>query len=121
MVGVLALLNKKSPHGFSDWAWQRATALVMIAYIAMLVLRLMFDAPNPSAQAWKLWFSPWLFSVSTLLFFYALIYHVWLGVREILMDYVHHLRLRAFLKGLFGAVLLIDALWASDVLWSLAL
>ncbi len=119
MGGVLVLLNKKSPHGFSDWAWQRATAVVMLTYIAILIFRFVFDAPASSGQAWKLWFTPWLFRVSTLLFCYALIYHAWLGVREILMDYVRHPRQQAFFKKLFGAVLIIDALWASDILWRL--
>jgi succinate dehydrogenase / fumarate reductase membrane anchor subunit len=49
-----------------------------------------------------------------------LIYHAWLGVKEILMDYVHNIDIRAKLQSVFGLVLIGDAVWAAYILWSLA-
>jgi len=115
----LALVNKYSPHGFSDWAWQRATALMMLVYIVLVFFRLMFGAPINSATSWVFWFKPFFFRLATLFFCYALIYHAWLGVKEMLIDYVRHDPLRSRLKTLFCAMLLGDAVWASFILWSL--
>ena len=38
--------RKKPAHGFSDWAWQRATAITMVIYSLLLVVRFLVDAPN---------------------------------------------------------------------------
>jgi succinate dehydrogenase / fumarate reductase membrane anchor subunit len=53
-------------------------------------------------------------------FLWALIYHAWLGVKEILMDYVHNTSLRAKLQMLFGAALAFYVVWATYIIWSLA-
>lgn len=113
------MVNKYSPHGFSDWAWQRATALIMLAYIGLVFFRLVFGAPINSAVSWAFWFKPSFFRMATLFFCYALIYHAWLGVKEILIDYVRNTPLRSRLKTLFFAILVGDAVWASYILWSI--
>ena len=112
--------RRKPAHGFSDWAWQRATAIFMAIYSLLLGLRFFVDAPSAGYQGWTAWFAPWSFRALTLLFLFALIYHAWLGVKEILMDYVHNLSLRAKLQAIFGAALVGDALWATYILWSLS-
>jgi succinate dehydrogenase / fumarate reductase membrane anchor subunit len=112
--------RKKPAHGFSDWAWQRATAITMVIYSLLLVVRFFVDAPSAGFEGWHDWFLPAWFRAVTLLFLWALIYHAWLGVREILMDYVHHIGIRAKLQSLFGLVLVGDAVWAAYIVWSLA-
>ena len=112
--------RRKPAHGFSDWAWQRATAIFMVIYSVLLAARFFIDAPGPGYAGWHAWFAPLLFRGLTLLFLWALIYHAWLGVKEILMDYVHNIGIRAKLQSLFGFVLVGDAIWAAYILWSLA-
>jgi len=111
--------RKKPAHGFSDWAWQRATAITMVIYSLLLVVRCFVDAPRAGFEGWHDWFLPLWFRAVTLLFLWALIYHAWLGVREILMDYVHHIGIRAKLQSLFGLVLVGDAAWATYIVWSI--
>ena len=112
--------RKKPAHGFSDWAWQRTTAITMVIYSLLLVVRFLVDAPNAGFDGWHAWFAPLSFRAVTLLFLWALIYHAWLGVKEILMDYVHNIGIRAKLQSVFGLVLVSDAVWAAYILWSLA-
>jgi len=112
--------RRKPAHGFSDWAWQRATAIFMVIYSLLLGVRFFIDAPTAGYAGWHAWFLPVSFRVLTLLFLWALIYHAWLGVREILMDYVHNIATRAKLQRLFGLVLVGDAVWAAYILWNLS-
>jgi len=112
--------RKKPAHGFSDWAWQRATAIFMALYSVLIVVRLLVDTPSAGFAGWHAWMSALAFRVMTCLFLWALIYHAWLGVKEILMDYVHNISMRAKLQSLFGLMLLGDAVWATYILWKLA-
>ncbi len=112
--------RKKPAHGFSDWAWQRATAITMVVYSILLAIRFAVDAPSAGFDGWHVWFSPLSFRAMTLLFLWALIYHAWLGVKEILMDYVHNISIRAKLQSVFGLMLIGDAVWAAYILWSFA-
>lgn len=112
--------RRKPAHGFSDWAWQRATAVTMLIYSIIILVRFVIDPPASGAAAWRAWFTPWAFRALTLLFLWALIYHAWLGVKEILMDYVHNTNLRAKLQMLFGAALAFYVVWATYIIWSLA-
>lgn len=106
-------------HAFGDWIWQRITAVFILFYSLFFALRWMLDAPLSSAAAWKIWFSPWYFRSLTLLFLLALIYHAWLGMKEILMDYVAQIKIRKPLQALIGSVLLAYAVWAFIILWSI--
>jgi succinate dehydrogenase / fumarate reductase, membrane anchor subunit len=88
-------------HGFSDWMWQRLTAATMAIYSVLVLVY---------------WL---LFRVASLLFFWALMYHAWLGLREIMMDYVHHALWRSRLEWLVRAALLGYAVWALVIVWSI--
>lgn len=106
-------------HGFGDWAWQRATAAIMAIYSIALVARLLISPPVAGAEGWKLWMSNPPFKWLTLLFLLALIYHAQLGVKEILMDYVHDKKIRASLQNLFTAALIAYAVWSVVIVWSI--
>ena len=109
---------KPHTHGLGDWLWQRITAATMLLYTLVVALRWMMDAPL-GAIGWKTWFTPLPFSLLTLLFLLALMYHAWLGVKEILMDYVHDKKPRAILQALVTLALLGYAGWAITILWSI--
>jgi len=74
--------RKKPAHGFSDWAWQRATAITMVIYSLLLALRFVVDAPNFGPDGLHAWFAPFSFRGITLLFLWALIYHAWLELKR---------------------------------------
>ncbi|HSH97357.1 MAG: succinate dehydrogenase, hydrophobic membrane anchor protein [Methylophilaceae bacterium] len=105
-------------HGLGDWMWQRLTAGTMAVY-SVVVLIYWLVSPPTGFDGWKAWCSPMPFRIFSLLFFWALMYHAWLGVREIMMDYVHHQVLRLRLEWLVRLALLIYALWATWIVWSI--
>lgn len=55
-------------------------------------------------------------SIATLVFFGALLLHAWVGIRDVVMDYVHTLALRVFALALLGFGLLAMAAWVGRIL-----
>ena len=55
--------------------------------------------------------------LATMLFFLALLYHAWVGVRDIVMDYVKPTGLRLALQTLAGTALVFYLVWSVSILW----
>ena len=56
-------------------------------------------------------------STATAVFFAALLAHAWVGVRDVILDYVHPLAFRACLLASLGLGLAATGVWAMRVLW----
>ena len=104
-------------YGVGDWLLQRLTAVVMAGYTVFLVLALIMHRPLNYA-AWKATFSETWFQVGTLLFVAALLYHAWVGMRDILMDYVRATGMRLLAECAVAFVLLFYLVWAASILWN---
>jgi succinate dehydrogenase / fumarate reductase membrane anchor subunit len=111
----------KSPvgahYGLRDWLLQRLTAIVMLVYTVALVAVLIRHAPGTYAE-WQTIFAGRFFRPFTLLFFLALLYHAWVGMRDIVMDYVHSAALRLTLETAVVIALLLYLIWIASILWS---
>ena len=103
-------------YGVRDWLLQRLTAVVMAGYTVFVVLALITHRPLNYA-AWKSIFSEMWFQVGTMLFVAALLYHAWVGMRDILMDYVHSTALRLTAQFAVAFVLLFYLVWTAGILW----
>lgn len=103
-------------YGLGDWLLQRLTALVMAIYTIALAACLLMHAPQGHAE-WKAMFSGGFVRVATMVFFAALIYHAWVGLRDILMDYLRATALRLTAEVAVGLVLVAYAVWAAAILW----
>jgi len=57
-------------------------------------------------------------SIATGAFFAALLAHAWVGVRDVLIDYVHAMAIRAALLGLVGLSLTAMGVWVVRILWT---
>ena len=114
---LIELLTKKYP-GMRQWLTQRLTALVMAAYIVVLIAYMIALQPNNQA-ALRAALSPWWFRIFTLLFFLSLCMHAWLGVRDVLRDYVFNQRLRGYMQVVVDILLIIYAVWMGVILWSI--
>ncbi|HEX5463424.1 MAG TPA: succinate dehydrogenase, hydrophobic membrane anchor protein [Burkholderiales bacterium] len=105
-------------YGARDWLMQRLTATVMAAYTLLLVIAVA-TMPQADLAHWRaLWSQPWMRYVS-FLFLMCVFYHAWIGVRTILMDYVHHTGLRLLLYGVVVLALVAYAAWSIQILWSI--
>jgi succinate dehydrogenase / fumarate reductase membrane anchor subunit len=103
-------------YGLRDWLLQRLTAVIMAGYTVFLVLAMVAHRPLNYA-AWKATFSEMWFQVGTMLFVVALLYHAWVGIRDILMDYVHSTAIRLTAQFAVAFVLLFYLVWSAGILW----
>ena len=113
---LIQLLTNKYP-GMRIWLSQRLTALVMAFYIILLVVMLLIMQPAGFA-AWQDFVSPIWFRLLTLIFFMCLFMHAWLGVADVLKDYVFNKALRAYMQIVVDILLLVYLVWVSIILWN---
>src|SRR6185503_13352264 len=103
-------------YGLRDWLAQKITAVIMAVYSVIALIVLLSGVPL-SFVVWKDLFSQGWMRVATLLFMVSLAWHAWVGVRDILMDYIKLAGLRLTLEVL--ALLTIAAYvgWTIQILW----
>ncbi|UCE32414.1 MAG: succinate dehydrogenase, hydrophobic membrane anchor protein [Burkholderiales bacterium] len=103
-------------YGLRDWLAQRVTACVLTVYTVVLLVALL-SLPELDYAAWAGLFATSWMKVLTVLALVALFYHVWVGVRDIFMDYVKPTALRLFLQVATIVALLGYAIWSLMILW----
>ena len=113
---LIQLLTNKYP-GMRLWLSQRLTALVMAFYIILLVVMLLIMQPA-GFTAWQDFVSPIWFRLLTLIFFMCLFMHAWLGVADVLKDYVFNKTLRGYMQIAVDILLLVYLVWVSIILWN---
>ncbi len=99
---------------------QRLTALVVLAYVAGAALRLAFGGPVELGQ-WRAFAARPAGAALIALLAAALLQHAWVGVRDVVLDYVHPLALRLVALGAFAAALVFLGLWTALILVAHAL
>lgn len=105
-------------YGLRDWLAQRVSAVVMAVYVlAMAVWALL--QPAFGYDVWTELFSGNLMRSFSLLFLLSLFYHAWVGVRDIVMDYVKPAGVRLLIHVLVILALILYAIWAVQILWGL--
>jgi succinate dehydrogenase / fumarate reductase membrane anchor subunit len=103
-------------YGLKDWLLQRLTAVVMTVYTVIVGVAVL-SRPSMDYAAWKALFAPQWFRVASLIFLFCLFYHAWIGVRDILMDYIQPTALRLSLETLVVLALVVYAFWSVTILW----
>jgi succinate dehydrogenase / fumarate reductase membrane anchor subunit len=66
---------------------------------------------------WRSVFANAAFKLATFVFMLALIYHAWVGVRNIAMDYIKPTAVRLFVQVLVICALIAYVGWTIQVLW----
>jgi succinate dehydrogenase / fumarate reductase, membrane anchor subunit len=103
-------------YGLRDWLAQRVTAVIMALYTLLVGAMLLKNAPFTYA-AWKELFAQGWMRVATLLFAASLAWHAWVGVRDILMDYIKPDGLRLTLQVVTLLMIASYLGWAIQILW----
>lgn len=103
-------------YGLRDWMAQRISAVVIAVYVLILLVMLMTGRPI-NYGVWKDLFEQSWMRVATLVFAISLAWHMWVGVRDIVMDYVKSDGLRLTVQVL--VILLIAGYlgWIVQILW----
>jgi len=101
--------------GLRAWVVQRISALYLALFFLYLIAHFACAAPA-DVGAWRAWVGQPAVSVGGYLFFLALALHAWVGVRDVLIDYVHPPAARLGLLLLIGFGLLACSLWALQLI-----
>jgi len=103
-------------YGLTDWIAQRITAAIMAIYVVILLVVLMTGYPI-SYPVWRELFAAGWMRVATLLFGVSLGWHMWVGVRDIIMDYVKSAGWRLTLQVLVLLLIAGYLGWMVQILW----
>ena len=106
----------KNFTGLRAWMVQRVTAVYMLLFIVFFLAHFAVDPPH-SYQAWHGWMMGSRVSIVTAVFFAALLAHVWVGLRDVILDYIHAMSVRVGLLVVLAFGLTALAIWVVRILW----
>ena len=105
-------------YGLRDWLAQRLTSIVLVVFTLAVTVQLLMPG-RVGYDRWSGIFASQWMKVLTFVTIVSLLWHVWVGMRDIWMDYVKPTGLRLALD-MFTIVWLVGcAGWAIQVLWRL--
>ncbi len=105
---------KKALSGMHAWLVQRFTAVYMLLFFLFVLFHFTFNAPQ-SYDDWRNSVASPFALVASMLFCIALLLHAWVGLRDVMMDYVKPLALRVSLLALLALGLVGLALWTLQI------
>ena len=106
-------------YGLRDWLAQRVTGALMALFTVVVLAQVIFSSGPIGYEQWAgICAAQWM-KFLTFAVIVALLWHVWVGIRDIWMDYIKPVGLRLSLQ-VFSIVWLVGcAGWAVQVLWRL--
>lgn len=107
-------MSRAGSTGLRNWFLQRLSALYIVLFLAGFSL--VWCGEPIEYQAWRAWVAQPLVNVALLLFIAALLIHAWVGVRDVILDYIKPLVLRQGLLVIIALCLLGLGLWSLRIL-----
>lgn len=104
-------------YGLRDWLAQRVTAALMALFTLLVIAQLIFSKGPIGYDVWASIFSAQWMKALTFIVIIAMLYHVWVGMRDIWMDYIKPVGVRLGLQVFTIAWLVGCAGWSIQVLW----
>ena len=118
--GTKRIVVGASHYGLRDWLAQRVTAGLMALFTVAVLAQMLLTKGPVGYDKWAGIFSAQWMKVLTFSVIIALIYHVWVGMRDIWMDYVTSVVWLRLCLQIFSIVWLVGcAGWTIQVLWRL--
>lgn len=102
-------------QGLRAWLIQRLSAVYIFLYFIFLMLNLIARPPHGYVE-WQGFMTAPAMGVATFLLFMMLLLHAWVGMRDVVMDYVHSFKLRMIVLILIGLGLTAMGTWVLLVL-----
>ena len=102
-------------EGLRPWVIQRVSAVYIILFLVYAV-SCFFTADSIAYEPWKDWlYHPFNTTVVSI-FVISLLFHAWIGMRDVVLDYVHNIMLRIFIFAVLIGILIGSGLWAFRIL-----
>lgn len=103
-------------NGIHDWLLLRAAAMVMTLYVIYL-LGFIVMSGTLTYDIWRGFFLSSFTKVFTLLTLFSILVHGWIGMWQVLTDYIKPLALRMMLQLVIVVALLVYAIYGTVVVW----
>ena len=104
-------------YGTRDWLVQRITAALMALFTLAVLVQVNFASGPIGYDQWAGIFARQWMKMLTFATIVGLAWHAWVGIRDVLMDYVKPVGIRLVLQFLTIVWLVGCAGWAIQVLW----
>ena len=116
MVSGTSKIPVGAHYGWQDWLAQRVTAVIMVLF-SIVIIGFFLLKGGVNYTEWKALFGSQLFRILALLFFLSIYYHAWIGIKDVLMDYVKLASVRVALQVAVLLFLLACSIWSVAIIW----
>ncbi|MXP56283.1 succinate dehydrogenase, hydrophobic membrane anchor protein [Pantoea sp. Mhis] len=104
-------------NGIYDWLLVRISAILLALYIFYLVGFFILK-DTLTYDIWRGFFSFFFTKIFTILALFSVLIHSWIGMWQVLSDYVKSLTIRFILHIVIIVALLIYTIYGAVVIWS---
>lgn len=105
-------------NGIHDWLLLRAAAIIIAVYICYIVGFFTVSAPL-TYGIWRTFFASTFTRIFTLLTLLSILIHGWIGIWQVLTDYIKPLGLRLLLQLIAIIILFVYVFYGTVVVWGL--
>jgi succinate dehydrogenase / fumarate reductase membrane anchor subunit len=105
-------------YGLRDWLMQRVTAIVIALYLVLLLGVLLF-MPGLDLPRWQALFGNLFFRLATFAALISVMLHAWVGMRDIVMDYIRPVGIRLTLEVVVIVALVVYTGWTMQIIWGM--
>ncbi|MCE1763650.1 succinate dehydrogenase membrane anchor subunit, partial [Enterobacter hormaechei] len=102
--------------GIHDWLLLRASAMIIVLYV-LYMLGFIVTTPDITYEVWRGFFASSITKVFTVLTLFSILAHAWIGMWQVLTDYVKPLALRLMLQLAIIVALMAYLIYGTIVVW----
>ncbi|MBN7121499.1 MULTISPECIES: succinate dehydrogenase membrane anchor subunit [Erwinia] len=113
MVSNASALGRNGVH---DWLLLRAAAMIMTLYV-IYILGFVVMSGTLTYDIWRGFFASNFTKVFTLLTLFSILVHGWIGMWQVLTDYIKPVAIRLMLQLVVVVALLVYAIYGTVVVW----
>lgn len=105
-------------NGIHDWLLLRGAGIIIALYVLYILGFFVISGPL-TFESWRGFFSLTFTRVFTLLTLLSILVHAWIGLWQVLTDYVKKVAVRLFLQGVIIVALLTYAIYGTIIVWGM--
>ncbi|CAX58827.1 Succinate dehydrogenase hydrophobic membrane anchor protein [Erwinia billingiae Eb661] len=113
MVSNASALGRNGVH---DWLLLRAAAMIMTLYV-IYILGFVVMSGTLTYDIWRGFFASNFTKVFTLLTLFSILVHGWIGMWQVLTDYIKPVAIRLMLQLVVVVALFVYAIYGTVVVW----
>ena len=107
-------MSWRAASGLRNWLLQRLSALYILLFVIAFVYA--WGGETISYEAWHVWVADPFANVALILFVFSLLLHAWIGMRDVILDYVHSIAARYVVLIVIAVGFIGLALWTLRIL-----